>query len=209
MCFNASITIPLEVAVTEYHLKILEKFNYSEYSDYKNAFSHPFLPIITKGRLLAKAQWGLIPKWVKDNKKSEEIKKFTLNARVETLTDKPSFKGSVNNGRILVIFDGFFEWQETDGKKEPYYISAKNDKPLIAAGLMSQWGDIFTFTIITTDALGIMKEIHNTKERMPFFISKDDIDLWLDPNIPYTEVISRIKPEFLHLKAEKKQPKAK
>lgn len=204
MCFNATIMTPLEVAQKEYDLKIAKDFVYAGYGDYKVAFTHPFLPIILEGRILELGKWGLIPTWVSECKKSEEIVKYTLNARVETLTEKPSFKGSVNS-RVLILLDGFYEWKHIDGEKIPYYISAENKKPLLASGLVSPWGGINTFTMITTEAKGIMREIHNSKMRMPYFISSDNIDLWLDSKIPFNE-LKHINPEYEHLIASRKSP---
>ena len=206
MCFNATIMTPLEVAQKEYNLKMLKDFKYVGYSDYKVAFTHPFLPIILEDRVLELGKWGLIPGWVRECKKSEEIVKYTLNARVETLIEKPSFKGAVNNGRILIILDGFYEWKEINKKKYPYYIKSNNGKPLLALGLVSPWGGINTFTLITTKAKGIMKEIHNTKERMPFFLEENKIDLWLNSKIAYNDVIKDINPNYINLEAIEQSP---
>lgn len=205
MCFNATIMTPLEVAQKEYNLKISEGFSYAGYGDYKVAFTHPFLPIVLENRVLALGKWGLIPSWVRECKKSEEIVKYTLNARVETITEKPSFKGAVDKGRIIILIDGFYEWKHVDGKKIPYYISGINNKPLLVAGLSSSWGGINTFSIITTEALGIMREVHNSKLRMPFFLDKNNMDMWLDSDISYKD-LKKLEPSFNHLKAVGKAP---
>lgn len=206
MCFNATIMTPLDVAQKEYNLKISNGFEYNGYGDYKVAFTHPFLPIVLEDRILELGKWGLIPNWVRECKKSEEIVKYTLNARVETLTEKPSFKGSVNNGRIIVLLDGFYEWKVEGSKKTPYYVSASNEKPLLAAGLVSPWGGINTFSIITTEALGIMREVHNSKMRMPYFLEKDNMDDWLNSKIPFNTIIKELKPSFNNLLAVPKSP---
>lgn len=205
MCFNATIMTPLEVMQKEYNLKMDAGFSYAGYGDYNVAFTHPFLPIILEDRVLELGKWGLIPSWVRECKKSEEIVKYTLNARIETLTEKPSFKGSVDKGRIVVLLDGFYEWKHIDGKKIPYYVSDKNRKPLLAAGLVSAWNGINTFSIITTKAQGLMREVHNTKLRMPFFLNKGNMDNWLDSTTPFIKV-SDIKPSFDHLKVVEQAP---
>ncbi len=205
MCFNATIMTPLDVAQKEYNLRISNDFSYNGYGEYKVAFTHPFLPIVLENRVVETAKWGLIPGWVRECKKAEEIAKYTLNARIETLPEKPSFKGSINKGRILVLFDGFFEWQHINGQKIPYYIHDENFKPLIAGGLVSSWGGINTFTLITTEAMGIMREIHNTKLRMPFFIHPDKIDYWLDSSRSFSDMYE-LKPNYSNLTAEKKSP---
>jgi len=206
MCFNATIMTPLEVAQKEYNLRVSNDFKYVGYGEYKVAFTHPFLPIILENRVLSLGKWGLIPSWVRECKKSEEIVKYTLNARIETLREKPSFKGSVEHGRILIIFDGFYEWKDEGSSKTPFYISHNQGKPLLALGLVSPWGGVNTFSLITTDAQGIMAEVHNSKQRMPFFVDGSDIDIWLDSNIPYGEVIKKIKPKYDDLKAIEKSP---
>lgn len=206
MCFNATIMTPLEVAQKEYNLKREREMKYSGYGDYKVAFIHPYLPIVLEDRVLDVAKWGLIPSWVRECKKSEEIVKYTLNARVETITEKPSFKGSVNSGRILILLDGFYEWQHVDKKKIPYYISRDDGKPLLAAGLLSPWGGVNTFTMITTEAKGIMREIHNSKKRMPYFINVNQIDEWLDSKSTFADVIGGVSPTYKNLVAIKRDP---
>lgn len=208
MCFNATITTPLSVAIEMYKLAILEELNYPLYGQNRIAFTNPFLPMISEGRVLSLSKWGLIPNWVNDCTKATDISKYTLNARVETITHKPSFKYSVNKGRVVIMFDGFYEWKHVGKNKIPYYVSSKNEKPLLIAGLTSQWRGIDTFSIITTDALGIMKEVHNTKERMPYFIHEDHMDEWLNSEIKYDEIIQVVSPIFEHLKAVERDPKS-
>lgn len=206
MCFNATITTPLHIIVEEYRLEVLGELNYSQYGQNRIAFTHPFIPMISQGRKLSLGKWGLIPHWVNDCTKADDISKYTLNARVETITEKPSFKYSVNKGRVVIVFDGFFEWKHVGKQKIPYYVSSTNGKPLVMAGIVSQWRGIDTFSIITTQALGIMKEVHNSKERMPYFIHEDDMDTWLDSTIKYDDVIGEVSPIFEHLKATQRTP---
>lgn len=206
MCFNATIMTPLDISQKEYDLKMSKDFVYAGYGDYKVAFTHPFLPIVLEDRILALGKWGLIPSWVRECKKAEDIVNYTLNARVETLTEKPSYKGAVNRGRILILMDGFYEWKHIDGKKIPYYVSSSNGKPLLVAGLASAWGGINTFSMVTTEALGLMREIHNSKMRMPYFINSDNIDYWLDSKIPFNSLIKEINPFYEHLTAIEKKP---
>lgn len=204
MCFNATLTTPIEVAQKIYNLKVKEVLEYSLYGENRNAFSHPFLPIVVENRNLTLGKWGLIPRWVNGCDKATEISKYTLNARVETVREKPSFKYSVDSDRVIVIIDGFYEWKHLGRKKIPYYISA--DKPLLIAGLKSIWSGFNTFSLITTSALGIMKEIHNSKERMPFFISEDDMDIWLNSKIPFSDVIEDVLPKYDHISAVERSP---
>ncbi|NLO71212.1 MAG: SOS response-associated peptidase [Porphyromonadaceae bacterium] len=154
-----------------------------------NGFAHPFLPIITninRGRIRF-FQWGLLPQWAKE----KSFQKNTLNARLETLNEKPSFKENLQN-RCLVPAKGFVEWQWQDpkGKEKIKYFIEIEGSPIIAfAGLWSEWVDkstgeiIPTFTIITTEANEFMAEIHNTKKRMPVILTPESENEWLEKGI--------------------------
>lgn len=150
-----------------------------------NGFMHPQTPVITNKNpdLIQLFHWGLIPNWAKDI----SIRKQTLNARIETIHEKPSFRGSVMN-RCLIPADGFFEWQWLDEKgknKQKFLITSVNNTLFSFAGLYSQWvdratGEIMnTFTILTTEANELMAEIHNTKKRMPVILNSEVETDWL------------------------------
>ena len=126
-------------------------------------------------------QWGLIPSWAKD----ESIGSKMINARAETLAEKPSFKRLLRSKRCLVVADGFYEWKKEHGGKTPMYITLKNGEPFAFAGLWDQWKSpdgqqIHTCTIITTDPNDVVATIHN---RMPAILVPDAYDLWLDPDV--------------------------
>jgi putative SOS response-associated peptidase YedK len=129
-------------------------------------------------RELALLKWGLIPAWADDPALGDRL----ANARSETAATKPSFRRAFQYRRCLLVADGFYEWQRTDGRKQPYYVRLKNDHPFGIAGLWERWekGEkpIESCTILTTDANALMKPIH---ERMPVIIPPDQYDLWLDP----------------------------
>lgn len=155
-------------------------------SNYINAFTYPKTPVITNqnGNLIKHYQWGLIPHWAKN----KDIRKYTLNAKIETLREKPSFKSSLSN-RCLVIVDGFYEWKWLDGKgknKQKYLITLPDDGLFAFAGLYSAWenrstGEILnTYTIITTEANELMSKIHNNKKRMPVILNKTEQYNWLN-----------------------------
>lgn len=150
-----------------------------------NGFDYPLTPIIIdeNPKIITNYNWGLIPSWSKD----DEIKKFTLNARIETVDEKPSFRNSVNK-RCLVIANGFYEWQWLDSKgknKNKFEIGIGNDDLFAFAGLYSQWIDTITgeikntYTIVTTKANPLMAEIHNIKKRMPIILKQEDEVKWL------------------------------
>jgi putative SOS response-associated peptidase YedK len=132
------------------------------------------------GNRLITCRWGLIPPWSKD----PSIGSRMINARAETLAEKPSFKGPLKKHRCLIVADGFYEWKKTESGKTPVYITRKDGRPLGFAGLYSDWrpaeGDtIRTCTIVTTEPNELLEPIHN---RMPVIIKPDDRDRWLDPS---------------------------
>ena len=123
-------------------------------------------------------RWGLLPSWVKDPKT------FTLliNARGETVSDKPAFRNAMKRRRCLIPADGFYEWQAAGGRKQPYYMHAKSGEPLAFAGLWETWTgpngeELDTATIVTTDANRTLRDIHG---RMPVIVPPEAFDLWLD-----------------------------
>ena len=124
--------------------------------------------------------WGLIPSWAKD----PSIGNRMINARAETLIEKPAYRAAFRRRRCLVLADGFYEWRmEADGKrKTPMYIRMTDGKPFAFAGLWENWNSpdgsqILSCTIITTNPNALMAGIHN---RMPVILSKDAYPTWLE-----------------------------
>jgi putative SOS response-associated peptidase YedK len=137
-------------------------------------------PENTDKRQFKMLYWGLIPSWAKDKKMGSNL----INARAETIAEKPAFRSAFKRRRCLVVADGFYEWQHISGKKQPFYIHLPDKQPFGLAGLWEHWespeGEIVeSCTIITTAANELMQPIH---ERMPVIIHPQDYDLWLDPN---------------------------
>lgn len=132
-------------------------------------------------RVLAEMKWGLIPFWSKDIKKTKPI----INARSETISEKPFFKQAASKRRCLIPADGFYEWKKVNKAKIPMFIHL-NDKELFAfAGLWDQWkspdGEVIrSCTIITTEANDTMSPVH---DRMPVIVRPEHESLWLDPEI--------------------------
>ena len=131
--------------------------------------------------------WGFIPSWAKDASSGYKM----INARAETVAEKPTFKEAFLKHRCLVIADGFFEWQKDEKGKMPYYIHLKSGRPFGFAGLYDTWtspegGSICTCTIITTDANELLAQIH---DRMPVIIPKNKEDLWLDPGMQDQDIL--------------------
>lgn len=149
---------------------------------YNIAPTHEVLSIINhEGKRLGKLHWGLVPSWSKDLSGASKL----INARVETVRDKPSFKNLLKGRRCAVIADGFFEWKKTGQIKEPYYIHLPSGNPFAFAGLWDMWKSIDgtsynSCTIITTEASPSVSEIHN---RMPVILKPAALDIWLNPDI--------------------------
>lgn len=140
------------------------------------------IPVVVneEGNRLITCRWGLVPPWSKD----PSIGSRMINARAETLAEKPSFKEPLKKHRCLIVTDGFYEWKKTDGGKVPVYITMKDGRPFGFAGLFSDWrpteGEIIrTCTIVTSEPNELLEPIHN---RMPVIIKPDDRDIWLDPD---------------------------
>ncbi|MDB4533832.1 SOS response-associated peptidase [Vicingaceae bacterium] len=129
-------------------------------------------------RELAFLRWGLIPSWAKDKKIGNRM----INARGETVAEKPSFRAAFKRRRCLILADGFYEWKKTTDGKVPHYVTMKNDRPFCFAGLWEYWNKadepIESCTVITTSANELMEPIH---DRMPVILSEDNFDMWLDP----------------------------
>jgi putative SOS response-associated peptidase YedK len=131
---------------------------------------------------LHRFRWGLIPSWAKDAKIAYKL----INARSETVAEKPSFRSAFKHRRCLIPTDGFYEWQHAeDGKatKKPYFFNLNDRNPFALAGLWERWESaegeaIESCTILTTKANDILKPIH---DRMPVILDSKDWDVWLDP----------------------------
>src|SRR5258706_12216418 len=133
-------------------------------------------------RVLELFQWGLIPSWAKDPKIGSKL----INARAETLAEKPSFRTALKRRRCLVVADGFYEWKKQSGGKSPMYIQLKDGQPFGFAGLWEAWqspedGLIKTCTIITTTPNALLADIH---DRMPVILPREAYDQWLAPEEP-------------------------
>lgn len=125
-------------------------------------------------------RWGLIPHWAKD----EKIGYRMINARSETVAEKPAFRGALARGRCLVWADGFYEWQRQGKAKQPYRITLHDGGAFLMAGLCAQWQGpdgvvIPSFTILTTTPNALMAPIH---DRMPVILSATAAQQWLAPD---------------------------
>lgn len=133
------------------------------------------------GRRVEAMRWGLIPPWADDPKIGNRL----INARAETVFEKPSFKQAARSRRCLILADGFYEWQRRDGHKVPHFIRLRSGCPFGFAGLWEAWHSpggetIKSCTIVTTEANGGLKPIH---DRMPVIVGKHDQPDWLSPTL--------------------------
>jgi putative SOS response-associated peptidase YedK len=201
MCYTVNINLTRNELEKRFGARFTEPSSYRP-GYYFNAFDLPAMPVIPSedpgsiGMLI----WGLIPIWVKDAASAEEIRRKTFNARIETILEKPSFRGSVKSKRCLVLCRGFYEWQQREKGKIPYYIYLEGEPPIAMAGLYENWTDretgemIRTFTIITTAANSLMEKIHNTKKRMPVILPHENEEAWVDPDLKAEQAMKYLVP---------------
>lgn len=184
MCFFLAQNQPITKVQNRFDAIVDYPENFLQ-SDYVNGFTYSNVPIITNSEpkiIHTNYHWGLVPFWAKDL----EIRKNTLNARIETIDEKPSFR-NVTENRCLVIASSFFEWRWLDDKgkqKEKYQIHSNDDESFAFGGIYTSWdkgGEKYnSFSIVTTSANEQMSYIHNKKLRMPVMLKKGDESAWLD-----------------------------
>lgn len=150
----------------------------------------------TTTRKLVLLRWGLIPSWAKDPKIGNQC----INAKAETVAEKPAFRSAFKKRRCLVIVTGFFEWQRQQGSlKQPMCIGLQSKRPFAFAGLWEHWvpteGEpLETCTIITTEPNELLQSIHN---RMPVILAPTSYDQWLDPTFQQAEPLKALLRPYL------------
>lgn len=151
-------------------------------------------------------QWGLIPGWAKDPKIGYKM----INARGETVAEKPSFRAAIKKRRCLILADGFYEWKQEGKTKIPMYIQLKSGEPFALAGLWEVWKApddqlIHSCTIITTEPNALMKNIH---DRMPVILPPKAYPVWLSPaELPAEKTLPLLKPfAATHMQAHAVSP---
>lgn len=146
-------------------------------------------------RSLVMLHWGLVPKWAQER----AIGNRMINARAETLAEKPSFRDAFKRRRCLVLADGWYEWQVAPGGKQPWFIRLRDARPMAFAGLWERWKDpangttLESCTIVTTDATESIKRIH---DRMPVVLAEADWDRWMDTAFSDTDKLSELLRPF-------------
>jgi putative SOS response-associated peptidase YedK len=189
MCYRYSVPGP-DPLVKRFSVSFPESTSFQR-QYHALSFDLPRLPVITndKPKRIQLFAWGLVPFWVKDLSAAEEVRLKTMNARAESVFEKPSFRSAAEQRHCLVLADGFFEWQEYQGKNYPYYIRLKSHEPFAMAGLWETWKnpqiaeELRTYTVITTKANPLMELIHNKKKRMPVILPRGHETEWLNPSL--------------------------
>lgn len=203
MCFHNSMSKKAIELAARYGRKtdvieIIQEIITGQY--HVNAFNFPKCPVITTSDEIQAFNWGLVPFWTKSEEDANDIRKMTLNARADTIFEKPSFREPIMKKRCLVPSTGYFEWRHEGEKKIPYYIYLKDEPIFSMAGIYDVWFDKKTeekytsFSIITTDTNPLTDYIHNTKHRMPAILSKEEEEKWLNPDLSKAEISSLLKP---------------
>lgn len=153
-------------------------------------------------RELVSLRWGLVPPWAKDRSIGARL----INARGDTVHEKPSFRAAFRQRRCLVVADGFYEWRAEGKVKQPMRVTLKDGGPFAFAGLWERYekgpeGPLESFAIITTDAAALIAPIH---DRMPVMLDAADHESWLDPAAPPDRLSALLQPfpsERLHVYA--------
>ena len=191
MCGRYTLKTPVE--------ELAEEFGFEASSvelppNYNVAPTQQVAAVLEEGdeRRLEVLRWGLIPSWADD----PGIGSRMINARAETAPEKPSFRRAFRERRCLIPADGFYEWQRTNGAKQPYYIRMKEGHPFAFAGLWESWKDddgpeVRSCTILTTKPNALTAEIH---DRMPVILPPGSYDAWLDPEAERDELYGLLAP---------------
>jgi putative SOS response-associated peptidase YedK len=200
MCFHYSMSQVAQNLENRYNAPFTKGFTF-EPVHHASGFSFPMMPVVTADpepeiRLV---QWGLVPSWTQNAEQAGEMRAMTLNARSETVFEKPSFRKSIQSRRCLVPADGFFEWQAVGNKRIPWYIRSKDQEIFSFGGIWDKWKNeegetLVTFSILTTDANPMMAEIHNTKRRMPLILPASSEAKWLDQSVSGDDILKLMVP---------------
>ena len=201
MCGRKTLTRDMQSIIEELAIEEWYDDNFHPSFNIAPTQKSPILISNGKSRIVKPMKWGLIPSWSKD----ESIGPKMINARSETLTEKPSFQNLINQNRCVVIADGYFEWKRKSDGSQPFYISHPENKLLPMAGLWTTWESteneiIKSYTVITTAPQKEISHIHN---RMPAILNPMAIDEWIHcektpSNQAMTNLVSMVKPLAFH-----------
>jgi len=184
MCGRFAVTLPPE--------RFREAYGYEEAPNfpprYNIAPTQPVGVVLQDGeaRRFRLMRWGFLPGWVKDAKDFPLV----INARRESITQKPTFRAAIRRRRCVFLADAFYEWQREGDRKVPFAVRMQSLGPMPMAGIWETWsdpqgGEIDTAAIVTTDANGLVSAIHH---RMPVILGKAGLATWLDPDTPLDRI---------------------
>ncbi len=201
MCYYSSISVGFKIIEDRFGARFVQSEAFKPvYS--ASAFTFPALPVITSQNpeQILQMNWGLIPFWIKDPESALSIRQQTINARAETVLEKPAFRNATMTKRCLVLADGFFEWHHEGKKAYPFYIRLTDRAPFALAGIWDNWIDPETqkknqtFSVITTRANVLLEVIHNTKKRMPVILPRDKEKIWLETKLDKSTIQAMLQP---------------
>jgi putative SOS response-associated peptidase YedK len=190
MCYHTSLVADVPALEDRFKATMPDSVGFAP-AHHINAYAFPRYPILThqNPQQFQPIRWGLIPHWVKSKADADKLRAQTINARSETVYEKPAFRQAAKRAqRCIIPVTGFFEWH-TDGKqKYPFYLST--DQPITSiAGLWDEWPDpetgevLTTFSLLTTDANPLLAAVHNEKKRMPCVLTPEAEQSWLHDDL--------------------------
>ncbi|WP_404328999.1 SOS response-associated peptidase [Mesobacillus maritimus] len=194
MCGRFTLTATFEQLIDRFDIEsFLLDEDYSP--NYNVAPSQSVIAVLNNGSInkMGYLKWGLIPPWAEDPKIGYKM----INARAETLAEKPSYRNAYRSKRCLIVADSFYEWKRgNQNKKTPIRIKLKTDDLFAMAGLWEKWTSpdgqsVFSCTVVTTSANELVHDIH---ERMPVILKPDDEKVWLNPKSNPIELNHLLKP---------------
>lgn len=197
MCGRYTLSVPLSNLVDAFEVGPPD-FDYLPRFNIAPTQTAPIVAQDSKGRRMGLLRWGLVPSWAKDL----AIGSRMINARAETVAEKPAFRSAFRKRRCVIPADGFFEWKKDEGgegkggAKTPYWIHFPRQRVFAMAGLWEVWrpansDPVYTFTILTAEAIPSIREIHH---RMPVILDPDGVDRWLDPGSEASDLTPLLGP---------------
>jgi putative SOS response-associated peptidase YedK len=186
MCYTVSIFAKTHIIEEAVGATFDDPASYQPYI-HVTGYAHPFLPFVTNNRpaTLQMLSWGLIPRWARTEQAAADIREKTLNARIETIFERPSFRQAAVQRTGLLPVQGFIEWRHEYKAKDPFLVRHHNAGIMTLGCLWDEWvnprtGEIVpTFTIVTTPANTLMRWVHNSRERMPLIVEPEQRASWL------------------------------
>ncbi|WP_080057106.1 SOS response-associated peptidase [Spirosoma aerolatum] len=204
MCYHKSLIVKGPELEERYEANLPEASAFQPVY-HANAYQFPAWPILTHQQpdQFQYMRWGLVPHWTKTSDNADEIRTRTLNARCETIYDKPSFRSAAQSEkRCLIPVTGFYEWHTIGSKKFPFYINSTAQAIVSIAGLWDEWADpetgelIRTYTLLTTEANPLLAAIHNSKKRMPCLLSEKDEKIWLQDDLTERDALALLNKQY-------------